>query len=79
MLLDILVWERQMCLILFHYFVAKHLGVDGRSYDMIWFAGRVPRVLRPFFWNALVLQFHGKLKCVRVFFMAHVCGLDTAA
>lgn len=30
---------------------------------MIWFAGRVPGVLRPFFWNALVLQFHGKLQC----------------
>lgn len=46
---------------------------------MIWFAGRVPGVLRPFFWNALVLQFHGKLQCVRDFYGACVCGLDTAA
>ncbi|KAL7955442.1 hypothetical protein V8C34DRAFT_245290 [Trichoderma compactum] len=30
-LLDILVWERQICLILFDYFLAKHLGVDGRE------------------------------------------------
>jgi len=73
------VCERRMCLILFHYFLAKHLGVDGRSYDMIWFAGRVPGVLRPFFWNALVLHnFMGNLS-VSGIFMAHVCGLDTAA
>lgn len=45
-------------------FLAKHLGVVGRSYDMIWFAGRVIRILGPLFWNALVLQFHGKLRCV---------------
>lgn len=33
-LLDILVWERQICLILFDYFLAKHLGVwMGGSYD----------------------------------------------
>lgn len=39
---------------------------------MIWFAGRVPGVLRPLFWNALVLQFHGKLQCVRDFYGACV-------
>ncbi|KAL7948220.1 hypothetical protein V8C42DRAFT_245115 [Trichoderma barbatum] len=73
------VWERQMCLILFHYFLAKHLGVVGRSYDMIWFAGRVLRVLRPFLGTPWCCNFMGNLIVSGLFFMAHVCGLDTAA
>lgn len=72
-LLDILVWERQICLILFDYFLAKHLGVDGRELWQ-WSGLRVgfPGFSGPFFGTPWCCNFMGNFS-VSGIFMAHVC------
>lgn len=46
---------------------------------MIWFAGRVPGVLRPLFLERPGVAISWETSVCPGFFMAHVCGLDTAA
>jgi hypothetical protein len=80
------------CLIIF-LFLAKHLGVVGRELydnDLVLRVGLFTGFLGLLFFilegPGVVANFHGKfwvcwqrIQVIRVFYMAHVCGLDTAA